>query len=540
MLGASIGLSLLLHLLAVTPVLLLDSGTELALLPEESVEVDIELAPETPEVFEPELPEPETEAIPEPEIETIPEPEIETIPEPEILPPPEPEVEPETSTTISDAGIEMYPDAQIADAGKVDASLADAQIADDGNADAGLADAQIADASRADAGRELPPIDAGAIALSQDAAVPPKDAATIALRKDAGAARDAGALIATNNTDGGVPPPAVPAWAKLNMATHGPPGNHIAVLLRLDRLRGTQWAPLLADILKPMPDHKLIIGDRNLNFSDTFDFLYITTNNPADLTATTLACISRLKDQKLRDILSHPDVKLDWSAVAGGAMGTFAASRFHHPSDSRVYLKPSPNAIVLTKPKQLAAAMDKRKGLLDGLALRAALPSWVQKIPILDKSTRGPKAPYAMAHITALPQQFEIPRGPIVPAPRHLSLYLEEATRGFVFRGTATFSSAQRAQAFSQGVRQAQADAQSSRLTQMVLKQFSAYNAVLGLKLKQKDTVVTFASALSVADARSMFAFAANWSKRFFAQRPALPKGGKSGQKDTTDNKKTP
>ncbi|MBL4635919.1 MAG: hypothetical protein JKY56_18810, partial [Kofleriaceae bacterium] len=396
------------------------------------------------------------------------------------------------------------PDAQIADARAPDAQIADAGAPDAQIADAGrVSDAQVTDSS----------VESDASTLG------------IATLSDAGNSRvDAGFKIAIHKSDAGTKTKRAPRWASLNMGSHAPAGDHIAVLLRLDRIRGTEWAKFLDDILRPMPDHRLIIGDRKLSFSDYFDFLYISTNNPADLTATTLSAISKLKGAELRKMLGHPKVKIKWSPVAAGVLGTLGASRNHHSADKRVYFSPNASSLVLARPSTLNKAIEPRTGALDlPNPQPELLPSWIENIPKLSQAASGADAPYAMAYISALPNYVVIPRGPTLPAPDSISIYLQAEKTGFTIRGKAIFSNAARAKQFAEGATKARSEAMNSMLTKILLRQFQAYNLLAGLKLEQKSSVVTFASTLSIADTRSIFKLAANWSRRYFGRQSAPP-----------------
>jgi hypothetical protein len=392
--------------------------------------------------------------------------------------------------------------------------MADAGVRPDARA---VFDAGVDAGSRPDAGGDAGPWDDAGPASD---AGPWSDAGP-----DAGAWQDAGDV-----QDGGTPTVAVvvpdaavaptvvaPTWATMTMDSYAPPGDSISVMLRLDRIRGTEWAERTAAILSPMPDHKLIIGERSIRFADSFDMLYISTSDPSDVTATTVACTGRLLDKDLRTFLSHKDSAIAWAPVAGGSLGTIR-SRYQHSTDSRVYLKTSANSVALANPSALAGARTPRSGDVDAPAEPSMLPPWLKALPELSKATSTSDTPYAIVHIAALPARIAIPRGPVLRSPQQISLYLEPQTRGFVLRGKAVFASATAAQNFTKDVEAYRTEAMDSMLSKALLRQFQVYNLLVGLKLKQEGTMVSFASSLSIADARAIFDVAAEWSKGFFGR----------------------
>jgi hypothetical protein len=202
-------------------------------------------------------------------------------------------------------------------------------------------------------------------------------------------------------------------------------------------------------------------------------------------------------------------------------MGTIAPSKYHNPRDRRVYLKPAANTVVLATSTALGTATVSRVGGLDEAVTPEHVPAWVRKVEELAAATDSPDAPWAMAHITSIPKNVQIPRSVRVPGPTSISLYLVAEKKGFVLRGKALFGSESRARLFHSGITQAQGDAMSSLLNSTLLRQFQAYNAVKGLSLKQKGDTVTFATSLSIADMRAIFGVAADWSKRYFERNLA-------------------
>jgi hypothetical protein len=91
------------------------------------------------------------------------------------------------------------------------------------------------------------------------------------------------------------------------------------------------------------------------------------------------------------------------------------------------------------------------------------------------------------------------------------------AKQGFYVRGTLTFSTPARAQAFQQSLEAARTRLFDSTWGQLVLKNFHAYHALKGLTMRRRDARVTYATSISIADGKAMFVLAADWARRFYA-----------------------
>ncbi len=130
----------------------------------------------------------------------------------------------------------------------------------------------------------------------------------------------------------------------------------MTALLRLDRLRGTPYAPALDAILGRLPDRRDLLEGTGLDLFDTFDALLIATPNPLDYTVTFLAARHRLKDGELRAALERgaraTGRALDWRTEG---RRPFAERHSRHPApgitrDDRLIVLPAPGLVVVTPP----------------------------------------------------------------------------------------------------------------------------------------------------------------------------------------------
>jgi hypothetical protein len=366
-------------------------------------------------------------------------------------------------------------------------------------------------------------IDAGVDA----APIPESDAGPLIAGADAGTAELAG--VAGGEGDAGVSEASQPAGAKgpvgvgVDLAPLSPPGDHLAVLIRFDRLRGTDWAPRAEKVLAPMPDYRMIIGNRKLAISDQLDALLISSSDPMDVAATNLAGRTTLEGAALRALLNHSEAPVTWSPARGGALGAIGRSPHRTPTDQRVYLTPMDRWVVLVDRDHLGPLADPGGGGLDERPPRNRLPSWLRGLPGLFALTgSGPRAedgPALAVSVRGLPEAIEIPLVGALPAPRHLTLALEVQPLGFVVRGTMTFANAERAERFVTTANATRSSLVGSPLSATALKRFHAYHGIRGLSLRRAANRVSLATSISIADARALLDIAADQTTQWYARR---------------------
>ncbi len=443
---------------------------------DEKTPFEFEIAPNAPEADDlgGEEPEPEPEPAPEPEPE----------PEPDPLPAPDPDPAPEPLGTL-DAG--PLPDAAIAN----------------------------------DAG----PRDAGSDASTTDL----RDASVIARNP-----RDAGTALGTGSggTQGGIKTVGV----GIDLAKSTPPRDHLAIAIRLDRLRRTTWAKDADAILAPMPDYSLIVGRRKIDITERFDLLLVSTSDPNNVAKTNLAArSSTLSPGELRSFLSHSDAPTRWQPVTGGAQGTVGTSPFFSEGDPRVYLTPLPGWVVLTDPKHLDGLLAVRGGSLDGLPEQDTLPKWLRAVPsVMEQTGRLGDGPAVSLSARGLPEKLAIPLIGDFPTPQHVSVALWTKSIGLVARGVMIFSSAERAEAFVNKAEATKRLATAMGPVKLLLRRFNAYNALAGLSLKRSGSRVSFATSVSVKDGKVITALAAEMMKKWYARGRREADPNKLGGEATT------
>jgi hypothetical protein len=369
---------------------------------------------------------------------------------------------------------------------------------------------------------EVIPADAGPLA---DAG--PQDDAGTAI---AGAAldggpvgpADAGVGTASASTSPAVPPG--PPGTAADFRPYVPQGDKVTVLLRYDRLRGTPWAKLTDAILSPMPDYRAIVGNRKTPLADLFDVLLISSRNPTDVTATNLVARVRRTPAEMRRFLDSKDTPVRWRVVRGGVLGKRLASASKPERDTRVYLLPWPEWVVLTHGKYLgdpAREVPPAGAPSDLDAARGdetSLPDWLRRARNVEAESGVDRGPIAVMSVSGIKHtEVDVPQVGTLPVPLHAALAVEMAKQGFYVRGTLTFSTAARAQEFQQTLETARTRLFDSTWGQLLLKNFHAYHALRGLTMRRRDARVTYATSISVADGKAMFVLAADWARRFYA-----------------------
>ena len=492
-----IAVSLALHVMAGVLLRLGGVSPEPEPEPEPMVWLDIEEPPLPPEA---EMPKEETaaQAPDTPETGDEPEAPAEEPDEPEatvIEKPPEPE--PEELSGLADAGVDASP--------PVEPELAGLDAGPDAGPDAGT------------------PLDGGP---SGDAGAPLPDDVLAGL-DDAGAG-DAGSQVAVLG-DGGSPEIAAAAsrtpGTDANLLAYFPDGEMVAVMIRFDRLRQQPWSRLTQDILAPMPDHRSLVGSRDVSITRLLDTLVISSHEPRNVAATTLVGHTPLPGPEARAFVNHPEAPVFWRTARGGPIGHRMSSPLVMPGDRRVFLMPFPDWLVLSQPGHLGPLVRLATGDIDAArADPADLPDWLGRIQAIEKESGADSGPALIATISGklLPAIAKIPYMGRIDVPERATVALELAPGGFYIRGTLLFRTEAHAGAFVTAAARTQRDFVSTQIGKLVLSRIHAYNALKGMTFKTSGRKVGYASSISIADAQAMMAFVATQTRTFF-NSPATP-----------------
>lgn len=304
-----------------------------------------------------------------------------------------------------------------------------------------------------------------------------------------------------------------------NLLAYMPPGHVLAVLVRFDRLRGTEWATRTEDLFRHMPDYGGLFGTRDADIADKLDTLAISTPQPKSAIATTLVMRTELARPAIRDLLGSG---ITWSTAVGGMLGTRIGPGF--PGDKRVMLSPWRGWYVLAQPEDLGGLAAKSGGDLDTreVGAKTPVPAWLAQIRSIehesgDDAKTGPALVLTLsgAPLGTAPSRtgrYKLPELGLgvssLAVPQRLSLAMELVQQGWLVRGNISFASEADAAEFAASLATAQ-----HRLVMIdQLSHVLANNHVLGqiqnLSLSRAGARISYATSISIADGRAVLAAA--------------------------------
>ncbi len=469
--------------------------------------VDIEIAP----------PPPPAEALPA-EVARVPEPDPVASTDPASPPAPEPE----PSEGLADAGVDAPIDAPV-DAPRrrrdaaVDAADGEPLIAE---GDAGVSDAGGPD----DAEPQLAAGDAG---VAEDATM----VAAAGSGDGSGSGANAGSgqgpgsnAIATGSGSGvpgttneaavdGAP---TTAGTASNLLDYFPSGHMVTALIRFDRLRGTEWAAQSEQVLRPMPDYRVLFGGHDARIADKIETLVISSPRPWDATATTLVARTLLPRAALRDFLAAT-TPAAWSTARGGLVGRRTGPTF--PGDQRVFLSPFAGWFLLAQPTDLGGLLAPTAGDIDTIEATGKLPSWLASVRTIEAESGTDRGPALV--VTLAPDQKRLQGrdlGFLKPLAtfERISIAVEAVKRGWLVRGNLKFAKERDATAFVTAAE----DLRDSRVILSVVGRGAIARVVKNLSFAQSGRRVSYATSVSIADARLILAATAKWVEQYYAARP--------------------
>ena len=110
-----------------------------------------------------------------------------------------------------------------------------------------------------------------------------------------------------------------------DLSAYGPKGSRLTLLLRLDRLRGTDFVAPVDALLARLPDRRDLMEGTELDLFQSFDALLIATPHPLDPRVTFLAARHHLDDGGLRAALGRgakaTDRVIAWRTEGGRPVG---------------------------------------------------------------------------------------------------------------------------------------------------------------------------------------------------------------------------
>ncbi len=297
-----------------------------------------------------------------------------------------------------------------------------------------------------------------------------------------------------------------------NLLSFFPHGHVVTVMVRLDRLRDTEWAERIEAILKPLPDYQALVGARTVRLTDIFDLMVVSSPEPQDATATTLVMRSRLTPPEFRDFIDEPDAPVAWTAVKGGVLGRRGRSARVFPGDQRVFLSWLPSLMVLTQPRDLGPLTIARTGDLDRPARPIDLPPWLARLGTISDQSGEPTGPAIMVTAGGM-FGAELPllgaSGASIPAPEQATITLEVVPAGLIVRGNLRYADDTAAATADDAIARLRLELLDQYGSLPVLGGFPLLTVLRGLTVQRTGRRLAFASSASISDGRAILDLAA-------------------------------
>ena len=312
------------------------------------------------------------------------------------------------------------------------------------------------------------------------------------------------------------------AGTAANLLAYFPPGHVVSALVRFDRLRGTEWEAATEKLLQPLPDYRGLFGDKPAAL-DKLDTLVISSPKPKDATATTLVAHTSMSRAQVRDFLANPTTPIAWSAAKGGMLGKRSGTLF--PNDKRVVLSPWKGWFLLAQPDDLGAMTGAARGSLDAIEAKGKLPGWLATLRDIEKESGDDKrGPALVVTLTSTKSRYQFPDVGVgvtsLPTPERASIAVELVKQGWLVRGNIKFGSEADAQEFVQSVETAQQHVKDSHMLSALLRKQHVLDVVKGLSLARGGDRVSYATSISIVDARAVLAAAAAMIDEYFVKPP--------------------
>ena len=169
-----------------------------------------------------------------------------------------------------------------------------------------------------------------------------------------------------------------------DLGAYAPQGSRLTLLMRLDRLRGTDYAAPVAEMLMRLPDGRDFVTGTGLDLFTDLEALLVATPNPLDASVTFLAVRHHLDDAKVRAALTRGAKASDYTLTWRTQDGRPIAER--HPlearrrwRDDRLIMLAAPGLTVVTprayRALLLAPAAPPDGGVAEGTGPDGGAPS---------------------------------------------------------------------------------------------------------------------------------------------------------------------
>ncbi|MCX5747358.1 MAG: hypothetical protein NT062_33245, partial [Proteobacteria bacterium] len=309
------------------------------------------------------------------------------------------------------------------------------------------------------------------------------------------------------------------AGTAANLLAYFPTGHVVTALIRFDRLRDTEWAATTERLLRPMPDYQVLFGTTDAKITDKLDTLVISSPTPKDASATTLVAHVSMGRAGLRAFLDAAN-PIAWASATGGLYGKRTGRTYK--ADKRVFLSPFRGWFLLGQPADLPGLTTPKKGDLDTVEASVKLPAWLAGIRKIEEESGGDKRGPALVLTLAFDGKKIDLQGndfglgvSVVQTPTRVSLAMEIVKQGWVIRGNISFKTDAEATGFLASITTVKERIADSRALQMVVGK-PIVHLLENLSFQRTGARLSYATSLSIADARALLAVAAQQLDAYF------------------------
>jgi hypothetical protein len=307
-----------------------------------------------------------------------------------------------------------------------------------------------------------------------------------------------------------------------NLLSYFPDGHVVTVLVRFDRLRGTEWTTQIERVLRPLPDYGAMFGDKDARLADKLETIVISSPEPNDPRLTTVIGRTKLGRSALRELLGRA-APVKWTTTTGGLFGQRPPP---FPNDTRVFLSPFRGWFVLAPQRDLKGMFRRAPGDPDTIEAVPPVPPWLARIRAIEGETGVDSTGPAMVITMDLgggrrelgPVNFGL--GTSVPLPERLSLAVELDKQGVIVRGNIRFESEAAAIEFQQVAENAQRQVGGSWMFQRLVGPAAA-RVIQRLQLARGGQRLSYSTSISIADMRTLITLASSHLELRFKRVPS-------------------
>ena len=186
-------------------------------------------------------------------------------------------------------------------------------------------------------------------------------------------------------------------------------------------------------------------------------------------------------------------------------------------------LSPFRGWFVLAQPGDLPPLAG-AKSDLDKVEASAKLPAWLANIRTIEGESGDKSGPALVVTLAGSASRYTFPEVGLgitsLPGPQRVSLAMELVKQGWLVRGNIKMASEADAIELESALGSAQQKIKDSKLLQMFLRRSKALNAITNLSIARSGDRVSYATAVSISDARALLAVAAQMVDAYFARSP--------------------